>query len=91
MNINNNLDLLKNLMSELRLSKNNVGSSSMKTTVSSSEQNAVAANLEAEKKHKEELKKKKEKTLKVKSEDTDASVKEEKVIERDPLKLLKLF
>lgn len=91
MNINNNLSLLNNTMSELKLSKNDVGSSAMKSTVMSPEENAVAMNLEAERKHKEELKKKKAKALKEKTNKTEVSKKEEKVIERDPLKLLKLF
>lgn len=91
MNINNNLGLLKNSMNELKLSKNDVGSSAMKSTIMSPEEKAVAMNLNEEKKRKEELKKKKAKALELKKNTTAVSIKEEKVIERDPLKLLKLF
>ena len=77
-------------MNELKLSNSDVGSSAMKTSVMSPEESAVAMNLEAEKKHKEELKRKKEK--KVEEKNKNAVLKTaEKIIERDPLKLLKLF
>jgi hypothetical protein len=90
-NINNNLNLFKNATNELRLSKGDVNSSAMKTTVMSPEEKAVAMQLELESKQKEELKKKKEKALKEEKKNEVVIVKEDKVIERDPLKLLKLF
>jgi hypothetical protein len=90
-NINNNLNLFKNATNELRLSKGDVGSSAMKTTVMSPEEKAVEMQLEAESKQKEELKKKKAKALKEEKKKEDVLAKEEKVIERDPLKLLNLF
>jgi hypothetical protein len=94
MNINGNLNLFNGSLGGLKLSKNDVGSSAMKTTVMSPEEKAVEMNflLEQERKNKEELRKaKKIKVEEKKCQQLNTKKIEDKVIERDPLKLLKLF
>jgi acetate kinase len=93
MNINGKLDMFKNSLGQLRLSKNDVGSSAMKTTVTTTNEKSVdlALHLEQENLNKEEMLKKK-KAKKEEDDKKEAVVKDEsKAIERDPLKLLKLF
>jgi hypothetical protein len=95
MNINGKLDLFKNSLGELKLSKKDLGSASMKTTIMSSEEKAVAMNLllDQGKKDKAESEKQKNKKVKVTPKKVlpIESNKNEKQIERDPLALLKLF
>lgn len=105
MNINTNLDLLKTLVGGLALAKKGL-SSKMKTAVMSPEEKAVSMELllEQEKKEKAEEQKEKEEPdqyqdqykefKKIEEKNNPISKKDEaakKVIERDPLKLLKLL
>lgn len=67
MNINGKLDLYKNSLGSLRLDKNDMNSTSMKSNIASPEEKSVAMNLllEQEAKEKEAIKKKKsQKTIK---------------------------
>jgi hypothetical protein len=95
MNINGKLDLFKNSISDMKLAGRDT-SAGMKTTVMSPEEKAVDINLqlEQEKKDKEEAQdKKKFKKLKLmdgKDKCADQKV-EKQVIERDPMKLLRLL
>ncbi len=93
MNINGKLDLFKNSLGSLRLDKNDMNSTSMKTNIASPEEKSVAMNLllDQEAKGKEALKKKKKSEENKKVKETIIASDDNKKIERDPLILLRLL
>ena len=92
MNIDGKLDLFKNFVSENKLGKNNVQSNINQSMVASPEQKLLGMELPKEslqEKLKREKKEKEMKAAKKAKEEIDPN--KNKIIERNPLALLRLF